>query len=79
MLDAAQENNGVAQVIPGKLIYPLALSTLRNERQAKHIVLTRYGIHPELNKVDTSSTKITGYVGIERKPPACGDCAESIS
>ncbi len=70
MLDAAQQNNGVAQATSGQLIYFLALSTLRNEIQAKHFVLTRNGIHPELHEIDTSMTKITCYVGILQKLPS---------
>ncbi len=73
MLDAAQVHNGVAQVIPGKLKYLLALCTLRNERQAKHIILTLKGIYPEgpeLHEVYTRTTKITGCVCIELEPPA---------
>ncbi len=61
--------NGVAQAIPGQLICLLALGTLGNEREAKHIILTRNGIHPKLHEVDTSTTKITFYVGIELETP----------
>ncbi len=78
MLDTAQVQNGVVQVVPGKLMYLLALGTLLNERQVKHIFLTRNRIHPELHKVDTSTKKITCYVGIELEPPAGSDCAERI-
>ena len=78
MLDAAQVHNGIVQVIQGKLMSLLALCTLRNERQAKHIILTLNGIHPEIHEVDTSTTKITGYVSIELEPPAGGNCAERI-
>ncbi len=58
MHNAAQKYNGVAQVIPAYLVHFLALSTLQNERQAKHIVLTLNGIHPELYEVDTRMTKL---------------------
>ena len=60
MSGAAQVPNGVTQVIPGKLIYLLALGFLRNhdERQANHIILTRNGMHPEFHAVDTSTTKL---------------------
>jgi hypothetical protein len=70
ILNAAQKNNGVAQVIPGYLVHFPALGTLhwQNERQAKHIVLTQNEIHPELHEVDTRTTKITGDICIQLKP-----------
>ncbi len=79
LLDAAARvHNRSALVIPGKLIYLLALGTVRNERQAEHIILKLNGIHPEVHEVDTSTTKIAGCVGIELEPSACGDSAGII-
>ncbi len=52
--------------------------TVQNERQAKHIFLTRNRIHPILHEIDTRTTKITGDVGIQLNPPTSGDCAEII-
>jgi hypothetical protein len=73
---AAHKNNGIAQVIPGYLVHFLALSTLWNERQAKEIVLTWNGIHPELHKVEIRTTKIAG---MQSKPPTAAIALREIT
>jgi hypothetical protein len=67
MLEGTGKEYCCAQVIPRDSIGHLTLGTISNGRNAKDMILARYGCYREFEKVEIRPTDITVYVTNEQK------------